>query len=139
MTWNAAVSHKNGCAKSSGDIKRNCITHLNWKILILRLCPAATADKQNISWSWEGVNYYDTQSMHCLVHLCLHKYTDTNTLPKRQVVDFLINFWITLSRATSETMVRDIRHEIPHFIVKVTYRLLKINGVMLLMQKTATI
>ena len=77
--------------------------------------------------------------MYCLLQLCHHKYTDTITLSKRHVVDLKKKFVNTLSHATSDTMKRDIRHEVPHFIAKATFRLLKMTGVMFLMQKTATI
>ena len=35
---------KKGCDKTFWDIKRNCITYLNLKILILWLCPTVTSD-----------------------------------------------------------------------------------------------
>ena len=63
MAWNAAVCHKLGCAENLQDIKRNCITYVNLKVMILRLCPTATSDTQNISWSWEWTDYSDTKKV----------------------------------------------------------------------------
>ena len=34
--------------------------------------------------------------------------------------------------------MRNIQHQVPHFIVKITFRLLKITGIMFLVQQTAT-
>ena len=48
-------------------------------------------------------------------------------------------FLITLSCVTSDTVMRNIQHKAPHFIVKDTFRLLKVTGVMFLMQKTASV
>ena len=76
--------------------------------------------------------------MYCLVKACHHKYTNTKTLPKWHVVDFTYIFAITLSCATSDTMMCDTLHDVPHFIVS-HFRLLKITLVMFLMQKAATI
>ena len=101
MTWNAAVCHKLDCAKNLWDIKRNCITYLNLKILILRLCSTVASDtKYFLKLTENRLGTLIHKNMYCLLQLCHHKYTDTKTLSKRHVVDLKTFFVITSSHPT---------------------------------------
>ena len=78
ITWNAAVCHKKKklCQKF---IRHKKTTTASYQTFIESDFKTLWHPTENISQSWEWINYSDTQKYLLFSKLCHHKYIDTKT------------------------------------------------------------